>query len=366
MLRSLFKILYWFSGLLLILLVYDMTSQFIKAAPAAAVSEKPGLVTIAVVITPQMADGSSWDIGKGADLVLCGKAGCYVSEGLDKPARFYAGSAGPLLLKKAGACRDVVQCVFRGVDLSRLEGGQAGNGSPYFQLVDVDYVSHTYLDKINDHAAMDCALDDGVIDCAAGVHRRHFSLWVMEEKLALTAGRAGLDQVLFKGLMSQRVSALAAGILPLRAEVRASAARFYKLLLGAAIPEGCLADVHFLTETFYVAGLAEATQRRAAALIRQFTASGSAEEIRDLVQRSPALYWAYVDIAKQLKAFSEAGSARQLDDGGDPAGLVLRKESEAGAGSALLYGWQVKSRAAAQLSQCRAKGAMAPLSDEGG
>ena len=60
--------------------------------------------TVAVVVMPRQQVGSSWDVGAGADIVLCGAAGCYVSNGLEKAATFYEGSSGLLLIKKAGVC----------------------------------------------------------------------------------------------------------------------------------------------------------------------------------------------------------------------------------------------------------------------
>ena len=48
-------------------------------------------VTILLAIDSAGVDGVRWDLGKGADLVLCMSAGCYVSEGSSNPAKFLKG-----------------------------------------------------------------------------------------------------------------------------------------------------------------------------------------------------------------------------------------------------------------------------------
>jgi len=301
-------------------------------------------VTIVVMITPTQADGSAWDVGAGADIVLCGAQGCYVSEGFTTPATFYEGSSGLRLLKKAGTCRDQLKCVFRGVELERLISKE----EPALQIADVDYVSHTYLEKFILTAPFACRAEQIVVTCAKGIHRRTFSLWVMEEGVAETAGKAGLDYVLFKGLISQRSEALTNRLVKVRAHVRASVARFFQLVLEKDVPAVCLQQTDFLTESFYLAGLADAGQRRAEFLIKDFVGGKSFVDLKPVVQQSPQIYWAFLDIATQLEHFSSANKAH-LDE--DLTGLHLEEE-EGQEGFVLHYGWQVKSRAQALVASC--------------
>ena len=301
-----------------------------------------GPLTVAVVITAKQVDGSDWDVGFGADLVLCGVKGCYVSQGLSEPAVFHAGSSGLRLLKKAGVCRDKLKCLFRGVELQKLTTDE----QPYVQIVDVDYVSHTYFPKMNLRQDFSCQVEKSIVSCKQGVYGPTFSLWALPESLAKRAGRAGLDQVLFKGVMQQRPQALVAALGPLREEIKQSVKAFYKLLFDVEVPFGCLARAEFLSETFYVVGLADAEQRRAEVVIKDFVGERSLEELRGVVQRTPQIYWAFVDLARQLKGFALASHA------------VLEKEElgvrlfEDEAGGRLVYGWQVEARARAVLQSC--------------
>lgn len=350
MVRSLFKFLYWLSGMLVLLLVFDFGSRVLRAAPQDEPADTASLrVSVAVLVTPRMADGAAWDIGHGADIVLCGTKGCYVSEGLDKPATFYEDSGAFRLLKKAGACRDHLTCVFRAVDLGKLN--KPDDPEAYIQLIDVDYVSHNYMSKISLTGPMVCDEVSGRFSCEGGVHKRTFSLWAIDEGLAARAKRDGLDQVLFHGLPEQRISAMTASIRPLREEIKASTARFYQLIFGKTVPDHCLSDTRFLSETFFVTGLSDAKQRRAEPLIRSLTGEKPVDALRELVQRSPQIYWGFVDIAKQLRDFSLAREAR-LDEEVD--GLSLDGQE---AGLTLTYGWRIKARAKAALTSCAARNA---------
>lgn len=315
---------------------------FITAAPVAMAGSKP--LTIAAVIMPQQADGSSWDIGEGADLVLCGVKGCYVSNGLEKAATFYEGGVGPRILEKAGACRDVVKCVFRGVELAVLTSLDA----PAIYLMDVDYVSHTKLEELRDLPSAACAVKGVTIACEQGVHKQAFSLWVMDEAVAEAGGRVGLDHVLFRGILNQRSKALTAEIGALRLAVKRDAALFYKRLFDIAVPEACLEKPEFLSEIFYVTGLADAKQRRAEALLQDLLGRVELARLEGLVQNTPAVFWAFRDIARQLGLFAAAPRA-QLE--AERQGLYLTKLNDE-ATETLIYGWDVQTRARAGLADC--------------
>ena len=320
----------------------DQGKPVISSQKSTSSADGRGALTVAVVITAQQADGSDWDVGFGADLVLCGAKGCYVSHGLSAPAVFYAGGSGLRLLKKAGACRDTLKCVFRGVELQKLITDQ----EPFVQLVDVDYVSHTYLPKTDLRQNFGCQFEKAIVSCKQGVHGAAFSLWALPETLADRAGRAGLDQVLFKGVMQQRPDALTVALGPLRQEVKQSVKAFYKLLFDVEVPSRCLAQAEFLSETFYVVGLADATQRRAEVVLKDFVGERSLDELRAVVQRAPQIYWAFVDLVRQLKGFALASQA-VLEK--ETVGVRLLEDED---GARLVYGWQVEARARALLQSC--------------
>ena len=300
-------------------------------------------ITVVVLVTPLQADGSAWDVGAGADIVLCGARGCYVSQGLEQEAQFYDGSGAFRLIKKAGPCRDALACVFRGVELDKVISEQ----DPFLQLVDVDYVSHTYMDKFAIKQPLSCQLNGAVLSCAKGVHKRTFSMWAIDEAIAKKGGKAALDQVLFKGLMTQRVSALVEDLERLRGQLEVSAVKFYKLVVGQDVPAACLDGSDFISETFYIMGLADAKQRRAEHVIKDFVGAKPVDALTGTVQRSPQLYWAFLDIANQFKAFAGAKTA-QLDK--DVEGLRLYESED---GMALLkFDWRVQARARALLEAC--------------
>ena len=310
-------------------------------------------ITVFVLVTPLQADGSAWDVGAGADIVLCGKRGCYVSQGLEQEAQFYEGSGAFRLLKKAGPCRDALACVFRGVELDKLISEQ----DPFLQLVDVDYVSHTYMDKFAIKQPLSCQLSGSVLSCSKGVHKRTFSMWAVDEAIAKKGGKAAPDQVLFKGLMTQRVSALVENLESVRGQLTASAVKFYKLVVGQEVPVACLDSSDFIGETFYIMGLADAKQRRAEHVIKDFVGAKPVDALTGIVQRSPQLYWAFLDIANQFKAFSGARTAQLTKD---VEGLRLYESED---GTALLkFDWRVQARAKALLEACT--GQEEPASDE--
>jgi hypothetical protein len=337
--------------------------------------------TVALVVMPLQADGSAWDVTAGADLVLCGGAGCTISNGLEKAATFYEGGSGLRLIKKAGACRDSLACVFRDVDFAKL----VTDKNALIEPVDVDYVSHTYMggvayktfDKTNPlFSAENCTLRKTVLDCKAGVHKRDYSLWVLPEKLAKLGGKEALDAVLFKGLLHQRASHLTAQLLDHRSRVQTSTLKFYKTLFAGDtdvslnLLDRCVLKPEFLSETFYVLGLADASERKAETLLIDLVGKLSKEKVRGLVQRTPQFFWAFEDLTQQLEDFANA-NRYTLDK--EKTGVLLRlqapeetqdktdnknKKAEPTVETLktekteLVYGWQIKARAKAALSHC--------------
>ncbi|GAA6211334.1 hypothetical protein NBRC116602_10750 [Hyphomicrobiales bacterium 4NK60-0047b] len=337
--------------------------------------------TVALVVMPLQADGSAWDVTAGADLVLCGAAGCTISNGLEKAAIFYEGGSGLRLIKKAGACRDSLACVFRDVDFAKL----VSDKNALIEPVDVDYVSHTYMGGITYKtfgktnplfSAENCSLKKTVLDCKTGVHKRDYSLWVLPEKLARLGGKEALDAVLFKSLLHQRASHLTAQLLDHRSRVQASTMKFYKTLfegdIGVSLNslDGCVLKPEFLSETFYVLGLADASERKAEALLIDLVGRLPKEKARGLVQRTPQFFWAFGDLTQQLEDFANANrytldkektgvllrlqAPEEMQDKTDlkdnkvaPADEELSSEK-----TELVYGWQVKARAKAALSHC--------------
>jgi hypothetical protein len=160
--------------------------------------------------------------------------------------------------------------------------------------------------------------------------------------------------VLYKGLLNARFKALTAEIGLIRAAVQKDTAAFYKLLFNLEVPKSCLAKPDFLSEVFFVTGLADARQRRAEAILKDLLGHVELERLEGIVQNSPAVFWAFRDIARQLGEFARAEQAVYEKD---LEALYIKKNEKNGQSrsAALLYGWQVEGRAKAGLSICGIK-----------
>ncbi len=326
----------YFSGIVLSLF------GFVAALVLSPVQGFAGGVTITAVVMAEKENGSAWDIGEGADIILCGAAGCYVSNGLEQAATFYEGRGAFRLIKKAGACRDSLKCVFRNVDLEKLQGDKSYN----LQLVDVDYVSHNYmaLAEVRDHS--NCSVNSARLECGRGVHKRDYSLWVIDETIAKTAGKAGLDYALFKGVQAQRVGELTKQLSNKRAELKSWISQFYKLLLKRELPKRCEQDTSFISETFYVMGLADASKRRAEYILKQLIGHQPVSDLAGLIRNKPQLYWAFLDVAKQFQTFASADESERRDD------IIELKVETVEGRDKLVYGWKVAARAKAAFEAC--------------
>ncbi|MGI9386431.1 MAG: hypothetical protein ACR2OX_03280, partial [Methyloligellaceae bacterium] len=134
------------------------------SCPTLGVAAYPALAeraTIVVVLEPQKHNSQKWDIGRGADPVLCLKRGCYVSRGLSKNAKYYRGGNIFLPGIRAGACRNSLACVFRNVQLL--------NGKDEAQLIDLDAIEHDFLDRRPIKVDESCHLRNKRIDCGNGI-----------------------------------------------------------------------------------------------------------------------------------------------------------------------------------------------------
>lgn len=177
-----------------------------RAAPAikSSVGFAATRVTVLLVMEP-----GTYGIRRGgakvADPVLCTREGCYVSAGADRPATFLPGRKalgfGNTWGARAGACRNTLGCVFRGVDLGVLPG--------FLQPVDLHILRH---DVRLGHAILadsDCRAEAGRLFCRHGIYADDYSMWIIPESLAATAGAAALQRALSDGLNGPRSADLA-------------------------------------------------------------------------------------------------------------------------------------------------------------
>ena len=116
------------------------------------------------------------------DPVLCTGGGCYVSGGLDQPARFLAGRKAlgfaNTFGRRAGACEHSLGCVFRDVEID------PARGPAYLQPVDLHVLRHDRREAQLISSDSQCRAAPGRITCARGIDAGNYALWIVPEHLA--------------------------------------------------------------------------------------------------------------------------------------------------------------------------------------
>jgi hypothetical protein len=137
---------------------------------------------------------------KVADPILCAPEGCYVSQGPDRPAHFLpvrkALGFGNTFGARAGACRQRLGCVFRGVDLADMRG--------FLQPVDLHILKHDRRRPQAVSGDSACRMNAGRLLCTRGVYADDYAIWIVPERLADAAGPAALEQAVADGLNGPR------------------------------------------------------------------------------------------------------------------------------------------------------------------
>jgi hypothetical protein len=156
-------------------------------------------VTVLLVMAP-----GNYGIRRGGpkvtDPIMCTVAGCYVSMGSATPARFLPGRKatgfGNTIGGRAGACRQTLGCIFRGIDIDEREG--------YLQPVDLHILKHDRRRPQLIDRDSDCRIDDGRLSCRGGIYAEDYAMWVIPERMATAAGAAVLERALDEGLAAPR------------------------------------------------------------------------------------------------------------------------------------------------------------------
>jgi hypothetical protein len=156
-----------------------------------------GRVTVLLVMTP-----GTYGIRRGAviaDPILCVLDGCYVSGGAGVAAKFMPGhkalGIGNTLGGRAGACRQSLGCVFRGVEL-QLPG--------LVQPVDLHILKHDRRRPEMVSVDSDCRFSAGRLMCSRAHQSQSYTLWIVPEELANTAGPDALERAVRDGLAPAR------------------------------------------------------------------------------------------------------------------------------------------------------------------
>jgi colicin import membrane protein len=100
--------------------------------------------------------------------------------------------------QRAGACNNSLVCVFRGVDLARLDR--------LLMPVDMRVVRHDRREMQQVAATSACFLERGRLSCSDTVQSDDYVMWIVPETLAAKAGPEALQRALTDGLPTGRTA----------------------------------------------------------------------------------------------------------------------------------------------------------------
>jgi colicin import membrane protein len=162
-----------------------------RVAPAEPVDPR---VTVLLVMDPGTKGIRRFN--KTADPVLCHDDLCFVSTGPAAPARALkrrkALGAGNTLGRRAGACRQSLTCVFRGVTLT--------GSAPMIQPVDLKVLVHDRREPRTVSGDASCQAVGGRLSCSRTVVAPGYRAWIVPEAVAERAGARVLEAALTRGL----------------------------------------------------------------------------------------------------------------------------------------------------------------------
>lgn len=169
--------------------------RYADSVTPAATDELRSSTRVTVLIVLEPGDRGIRRHNKSADPLLCGEKGCYVGTGAATPADFLprhrAFGATRTLGDRAGACRNSLGCVFRGIDLVAYPA--------VIQPIDMRFLRHDRREPHVLDEASRCRLDAGRLSCAP-VAGPDYVMWVVPEQIAEQAGPQELTRVVAAGL----------------------------------------------------------------------------------------------------------------------------------------------------------------------
>lgn len=171
-------------------------------AEAAGLVLDPRTTRVTVLLLMLPGDRGIRRHNKSADPVLCGEGECYVSNGPGLDANLLPARKALGFLRtwgqRAGACNNSLVCVFRGVDLARLDR--------LLMPVDMRVVRHDRREMRQVAATSACFLERGRLSCSDTVQSDDYVMWVVPEALAAKAGPDALQRALIDGLPTGRTA----------------------------------------------------------------------------------------------------------------------------------------------------------------
>jgi len=148
---------------------------------------RPDRVTVILAMEP--GNRGIRRFNKTGDPILCVGQTCFISQGADRSARRMSRrrAFGTIntLGKRAGACRNQLVCVFRGV---RLPGGRAA-----VQPIDLRVMRHDRREITVVKADPGCRVRNDRLTCPDPVISQSYVLWVVSETTAQAVGPRRLE-----------------------------------------------------------------------------------------------------------------------------------------------------------------------------
>jgi colicin import membrane protein len=171
-------------------------------AEAAGLVLDPRTTRVTVLLLMLPGDRGIRRNNKSADPVLCGDGECYVSNGPAVEANLLPARKALGFLRtwgrRAGACNNSLVCVFRGVDLARLDR--------LLMPVDMRVVRHDRREMQEVAKTSTCFVERGRLACSDTIQSDDYMMWIVPESLAVKAGPEALQRALVDGLPTGRTA----------------------------------------------------------------------------------------------------------------------------------------------------------------
>ncbi len=175
-----------------------------QGSAAIGLARDPGQISsdprVTILLLMEPGDRGIRRFNKTADPVLCQGQRCFISQGPGAPAKMLSrsrtlGSANTLG-RRADACNQRLECVFRAVDLS--------GASPMIQPIDMKILQHDRRTPRSVSSDTSCALQGGMLFCGRTVVAPGYRAWIVPEAIADLAGPDLLNAALARGLQQDQ------------------------------------------------------------------------------------------------------------------------------------------------------------------
>lgn len=300
--------------------------------------------TILLKLEPTRASGKKWDIGKGADPILCLNRTCLKSQGPNQRAKNYPGKTGLLPLVHAGSCRNKLACIYRKVEVP--------SGGAYVQPVDHDGINHDRgplkFIKIDDS----CKLRKNRLSCAQGVYTPEYSAWIIPESLVQKAGVRELQSALHKSIEDRKVEHMTETLRKKRRKLEETTARLFTLITGKDVPESCASNPDFINKAFQLSGLYNTPLNEQDRRLNRFIQNDRVAPILEEIKLQPRDFWALDKTLTTFENFASASLVQMLDGGNNMRLIRHGARTNKSSKTSLAVNQAIKAKASAILRDC--------------